>query len=162
MRRRIYTVLVGALLLIPTGYDVTAAVADPVPVVTTIRDQAGGPNVRWDRDKYCRYQSLERGNWTNREVRLTIECAVMHWPTSLATALYVANRESNFRHTARNTSSGACGIYQHIPRYWYGRVFNFVDHHPRWRVKASCFNARTNILVSINMAHHHGWGPWSM
>jgi hypothetical protein len=117
-----------------------------------------------ERLSHCRYGSLD-GNWKvwgTREVKRTIECAAQKFPTSLSTALYVADRESGFYARAVNPSSGTCGIFQHMPQYWPGRVAAFRHAHPAIKISPSCFNARSNVLVAIWMAHTGGWGPWGM
>lgn len=112
---------------------------------------------RWER---CRFKTLQPAPWTVKEVHKTIHCAVLHWPVSHQTADYVAMRESGMRYDATNPSSGACGIYQHLPRYWPGRVAEFNRSLPRWDARPGCYNARANVLVAIRMAHNGGWGPW--
>jgi soluble lytic murein transglycosylase-like protein len=114
---------------------------------------------RW---RTCRFGTLvdPRWTWTRYEVQQTIRCAVRHYPVSLSHAMYVADRESSFFAKARNPSSGACGIYQHLPSYWPVRVRSLARAHPRWSLAGSCYSARSNVLVAIWMAHTSGWGPW--
>jgi hypothetical protein len=72
-------------------------------------------------------------------------------------ALYVADRESEFRPKAYNGYSGASGIFQHLSRYWPGRAdaFGFGG----W----SAFNARANIMVTMRMVHRQGdWSDWGV
>jgi len=71
-------------------------------------------------------------------------------------ALAIAQRESGLAWYAVNPSSGAAGVYQHLPQYWKARVLSY----PALRLGPSVFNARSNILVAIRMAHSGGWGPW--
>ena len=86
------------------------------------------------------------------------------------TAHYVAHRESGVYMWpwARNTISGACGVFQHIPSYWSGRVMAnvpakwFGRHGWTQSNMVKCTNARANILVTIHMAYKDGWGPWGM
>lgn len=106
----------------------------------------------------CRYQSVEPGKWTPDEVRWTIRCASDHFNVDYRYAMYVAQRESHLQATARNPYSGACGIFQHMPAYFEGRLQAVPDHFRRWR--DSCFNARSNILAALWMAHRYGWGAW--
>lgn len=114
----------------------------------------------WRHDR-CRYQSVEVGKWTPDEVRWTIRCAADHFGVSADTALYVAQRESNLEWWATNRYSGACGIYQHLPRYWPSRYESFLARRPGLApVRPSCYNARSNVLVALNMAAS-SWGPWS-
>lgn len=114
---------------------------------------------RWN---FCRFQAVDNAPWTQREVHLTIHCALAHWPTSHSTADYVASRESGMRATALNTSSGACGVYQSLDELWPGRIAAFNRALPRWNAAPSCFNARSNVLWAIRQAHMGGWGPWSL
>lgn len=146
LRRSLTTALVLGLLAVMvllTAGNSTAKVAD----------------WRWNR---CRFQSVEKQQWSEREIHLTIHCAVNKFPTSHSTADYVAQRESGMNHDSVNAYSGACGVYQHIPRYWPGRQGAFERAHPAWRIREGCFNARSNVLVSIWMAHNNGWSPWGM
>lgn len=100
----------------------------------------------------------------NRAMRQTVWCVSHRLHETGAfrrTALYVAARESGFNAGATNSYSGACGIYQHIPHYWPGRFHAFGAQ--RWgRMSPSCYNGRSNIIVSLTMAKRGGWGPWSM
>lgn len=129
MRKVMTTVLVGALLLIPT----TAHAKNPE----------------------CRF------GLGTRAMRRTIWCMVNKYPVpgGVRKALYIADRESGDVHTATNSSSGACGIYQHIPTYWPGR---YATYSPAkfGPMPSSCYNGRTNIIVTILMVQRSGWGPW--
>lgn len=112
-----------------------------------------------ERQDKCRYQSVEKGRWTRDEVVWTIRCAAQKFGVDVSTALYVADRESNMEWWAQNPS-GACGIYQHMPAYFESRLQAVPDHFRRW--KDSCFNARSNILAALWMAHRDGWGAWGL
>jgi hypothetical protein len=94
-----------------------------------------------------------KGTW---QVRQLIRCAAAYWqvPGGADTALAIADRESQFRPDAYNTS-GCAGIYQHMLEYWPGRASDYG--FPGW----SAFNARANIIVTIKMVKQGGWGPWS-
>lgn len=116
-----------------------------------------------DRERFCRYGSLENPGartWSDLEVRKTIACATDRWDVAFDTALYIAERESGLHERAVNTSSGACGVFQHIPRYWPGRVAHFDNVAPRWNASPQCFNPRSNVLVSVKMMAAGGFGPW--
>lgn len=139
MKKTLAAVLVGALLLIPTTGS-----------AHTKKEMAR-------RHVHCRYASYQDTwrHWTETETRMTLSCMMDHNPTvSRSHAFYVADRESSFYAYARNTSSGACGIFQHMPRYWPSRAATFGFGG------ASCFNARANIMVTIRMVRQGGWGPW--
>lgn len=90
-------------------------------------------------------------------VKALIKCAAPRLGVSTSTALAVAWRESHYQPGARNPSSGTCGVFQHMPRYWPERVRHFY-----WGHDPSCFNGRTNVLVSLRMVRAGGWGPWGM
>ena len=62
------------------------------------------------------------------------------------------NRASTQR--AYNSWSCAKGIYQHLCRYWPSRAdaYGFDD----W----SAYNARANVMVTMRMVKHYGWGAW--
>jgi len=116
-----------------------------------------GP-LRWDGESWgsCR---LPSGN--DHEVMRLIRCAVDHYPTDLQTALYVAERESGYEPSAYN---GTCcaGVYQQHLDYWPGRVIAYSHAaSPDLDVQGSPYDARSNVLVSIWMAHHSGWGAWT-
>lgn len=87
-------------------------------------------------------------------VKRLIRCAANHWGVDVSKALYIADRESNFRPEAYNSWSCAKGIYQHICTYWPDRAFKFGFKG------RSAFNARANIIVSMKMVSRVGWGPW--
>lgn len=87
-----------------------------------------------------------------------IRCAVHRWPVSGGTprALSVASCESHFRPDAYGNGNG--GVFQHRLPYWQGRF----DAQPTWwRLKPNIYNGRTNVIVSIRMAHASGWSAWS-
>jgi hypothetical protein len=94
-----------------------------------------------------------RGTW---QIKRLIRCAALHWkvPGGPQMALYIANRESKFRPNAYNPS-GCAGIYQHMLKYWPGRADAYG--FPGW----SAFNARANIIVTMEMVQRGGWGPWA-
>lgn len=94
-------------------------------------------------------------------MRQTLTCVVHKvGGVDLGHARYVANRESGFQAHARNGSSGACGIFQHLPRYWPSRYHKYAHHHRWGHEPGKCFNGRSNIIVSIHMVKDVGWGPW--
>ena len=98
---------------------------------------------------------------TDQQVQRLIRCAVDHFPTSLRTALYVADRESGYETHADN---GTCcaGVYQQHTSYWPGRVAAYNRAMPRrLDVSTSVYNGRANVLVSIRMAHRSSWAAWS-
>lgn len=139
--KRLFTVLVAGTLMLG---------------LMAVPAQAG-----W-RQKQCTYQSLEPGHWTYRENHLTEECFAKKLGVSVATAHYVVDRESGHNEKAYNSYSGAAGLYQHLSRYWAGRVSAFDNLLDRYRVKnRSVWNPRANALVAMAMVRTSGWGAWT-
>jgi hypothetical protein len=93
------------------------------------------------------------GRW---HVKKLIRCAANRWDVGVRKALYVADRESDFRPRAFNRSSCAKGVFQHLCRYWDGRAYayGFKGKSP--------YNARANIIVTMKMVKRYGWSPWGM
>jgi hypothetical protein len=93
---------------------------------------------------------------STHQLKKMIRCAARHWPVEGGAhkALSVARCESHFDPGAFNPS-GYAGVYQQATRYWPGRsgTYGFRDY--------SVYNGRANIMVSVRMAHRHGWDPWS-
>lgn len=110
----------------------------------------------------CRLSmSNGRPGYQPADVRRLIHCAADRWPVDISTAMYVADRESNFQPHAYNPS-GASGVYQHMAHLWPARIASFLRNTGRrFDVRhTSPFNARANVLVTIRMVHQGGWGPW--
>jgi hypothetical protein len=114
--------------------------------------------LKWQSD---RWRSCALPYQTDRQVKRLIRCAVDHFPTTMRVAMYVAARESGYEHTAFNGSCCA-GVYQQHTSYWGGRVATYNRAMPKsLDVSTSVYNGRANVLVSIRMAHHGGWGAWT-
>jgi hypothetical protein len=114
-----------------------------------------------DRERWCRYGSLDGqpGHWTETEVRKTIDCALDRWPADRATVYAIAERESGLNARALNTEgSGACGVFQHIG--FTPRLQKFNQQVPQGNAGPSCFNGRSNVLVSVRIMSNSGFGPW--
>lgn len=92
-------------------------------------------------------------------IKRLIRCAAARWPVpgGAEKALDVARCESGFRPNAYG--NGNAGVFQHRLPYWEGRYEAYTRR--RWRLFESVYNGRTNVIVSIRMAHDIGWGPWS-
>lgn len=113
----------------------------------------------------CRFQGMDRGKWTDHEVKATIRCATDHYQVAGGTrkALCVARHESGFEATANNTRSTALGVYQVLVDTWSGWHGHLRSRwwHRGWELSHSRLNARANVIVSIRIAHAGGWGPWA-
>jgi hypothetical protein len=137
--------IVSLAVLCITGATMNAATAKPATY--------------W-RSHECRYQGLDgKKGFSAWEVQVTIHCAAAKFGVNVGTALYIADRESSFFAHALNPYSGACGVFQHIPRYFAARLAA-VPKRFQWEAP-SCMNARSNILAALWMARY-GWGPWSL
>jgi hypothetical protein len=88
------------------------------------------------------------------QVKQLIRCAAAYYGISAERSLYIANRESNFKPKAYNSSSCAKGVFQHLCRYWPDRAYAYG--FKGW----SAFNARANIIVTMRMVRRYGWEPW--
>jgi hypothetical protein len=110
----------------------------------------------------ARFKTLDwpKDRFGEREIRLTIQAA---FGDQASTATRVAECESGLNPRAYNSSSGASGIFQHLRRYWRGRVLSLTSTTGRWAMRetASVFNARANIIVAARMVQGSGWGAWS-
>lgn len=113
--------------------------------------------------------SMEPESIRRRMVAL-IRCATDRWPVpgGIKKALDVAYCESGDNLWPWAHYMGSLGVFQQNGRYWQDRVNTYLkrDWFPgKWnrihRVPEGAYNARANVLVSIQMAHRSGWGPWS-
>ena len=110
-------------------------------------------------------------------VKALIRCAFT-WagiPEEIDTAYYVASRESGMQPWATNPVAstvcrpysanpyGSCGLFQHLARYWPGRVSAYL--HERWFPHTwphvPVLQARANVMVTAIMVKQGGWSPWS-
>ncbi len=127
------------------------------PVTGTTR---ASREFRWDE---CRFGGLQRAPWTVREIVLTIRCAERRWPVpgGVPKALDVARCESG-ADLKDPGGDGYAGTFQQAERYWPGR---WRAYNPRsWDkpLPNAAAQPRSNVVVSIQMAHARGWGAdWS-
>lgn len=113
--------------------------------------------------------SMEPDKVRHRMIQL-IRCAIARWPVpgGLNKALDVAYCESGDNLWPWAHYMGSLGVFQQNGKYWQSRVNTYLK--PEWfpgrwnrihKVPEGAYNARANVLVSIQMAHKSGWGPWS-
>ncbi len=76
-------------------------------------------------------------------------------PEDVAWAMRVMKCESGGNPNAKNSSSGASGLFQHMPQYWDGRASK--AGFPG----ASIFDPEANIAASAYLFYHGGPGHWS-
>ncbi len=108
--------------------------------------------------KECSYQTLQKGNWTVWEIKKTIQCAIDKWPVQggFKKALTVAECESG-SDLRDPGGDGYIGTFQQAERYWSGRRNEY--NPPTWKHPLAKWgdNPRSNVIVSIKMAHAKGW-----
>jgi hypothetical protein len=83
--------------------------------------------------------------------RCFIRRAAGHFHQSLSRAYYIAHRESRYNYKATNSSSGAAGLYQFMPRTWASTPYH----------KQSPYNPRWAALAAMWMWKHGGYSHWS-
>ena len=142
MRRFLAFLLLGVLFLQAT------------PLTANAHDHSW----RWGK---CRFQYKDgKKNWSPTEVKLTIKCAEHKFPSSLTTALYIAERESGFRQFAKNPYSSASGVYQFIDSTWSSLRYNHLSKFARrWKLHTSVWDARANVMIAVKWAARSGWCP---
>ena len=110
---------------------------------------------RW---KQCRFQSLENRIWSDREERLTAECAARRFDVGLETFFRIGSCESGWNRLAYNPAGPYLGIFQHAANSWAGRV---RAYRPRgWGIEPAWTNSRTQVVVSARMMRDVGTSPW--
>lgn len=106
----------------------------------------------------CR--TSDGNGWSDRDVRQGIKCAVGHFSVKggKSKALSVAKCESHF--DEHNYFAGHYGVYQFLRSTFNSAISHMHTLVRRFDLKKRIYNARTNILVAIKLAHH-SWRPWS-
>jgi hypothetical protein len=83
--------------------------------------------------------------------RCFIRRAARHFHQPLSQAYYIAHRESHYNYKVTNSSSGAAGLYQFMPRTWGSTPYH--RHSP--------YNPRWAALAAMWMWKHGGYSHWS-
>lgn len=115
-----------------------------------------------------RFETVFHPQWTYDETVWTIRWSADRFHVSASTMLCIGHRESgsSLDEDAVNDNGGpgdALGLFQHLRRYWDGRVHTYNAGVGRWlkvQPNASPFSARANALVTARMMHTGGLGPW--
>lgn len=76
-------------------------------------------------------------------------------PSDVDKALRVISCESGGDPNAQNASSGAAGLFQHIPRYWAERAASIG------LPGASIFDPVANVAAAAYLVYTEGWSPWA-
>jgi soluble lytic murein transglycosylase-like protein len=64
--------------------------------------------------------------------------AAKRYGQSRGQALYIAHRESRYNWRVTNSSSGAAGLYQFMPRTWQSTPYRkHSPYHPKWAALAA-------------------------
>ena len=87
-----------------------------------------------------------------RIARCFIYRAARHYRQSTQQALSIAHRESRLNWRATNSSSGAAGLYQFMPRTWQSTPYrHHSPYHPKWAA-----------LAAMWMWKRGGYSHWSL
>lgn len=160
MRR---TITAGLTLLILAG--VTGQARQEATATRPLQYRAAAAQDARERPGPCpiRWKAAYYRDGDTEPVRRLIRCAVRRWsvPGGLTKAFAVADCEDGFRPDAYNPGGclgyGCYSIYQQHGRWWPGRAETLLPD--RWEVGHGSFNARANVLVSIQQVHRAG--TWS-
>lgn len=160
--RRILTF--GVALSLATALTISEALPNVAHAQTAERPTWGE---RFDR---VRYRSLDwpRDAFSSYENRLSVHAAAVRFNVAEGYMICVVDRETGgtWNEFAYNSSSGASGLFQHLIKYWAGRVAAYraaMADRPKLQIRAgvSPFNARANILVSarlMSIGQYFHWG----
>jgi len=143
---------IGLALLIVVGLASMSVQANAAP----------SWNERW---QTARFKTLEypKESFSDHELVLTLKAVSRLKGFSFSRANCIALRESGYNEFARNTYSGAAGVFQHLPNYWPGRADAYASNAGPLAIKPnpSPFNGRANIIVSGSMMGRGMWSHWS-
>ena len=110
----------------------------------------------------CQFDYLDSAAWTHREELVTARCLVQHFPVSggLPKLDSVIDCESHWnRFVVGGAGDNYVGLGQHDSGSWSYRVNAYEPAH--WNLKSPWWNARSNLTVTVRMAHSSGWGAWA-
>jgi soluble lytic murein transglycosylase-like protein len=83
--------------------------------------------------------------------RCFIKRAAQHYRQPVSQAYYIAHRESRYNWRVTNSSSGAAGLYQFMPRTWASTPYRkHSPYDPRWA-----------SLAAMWMWKHGGQSHWN-
>jgi hypothetical protein len=126
--------------------------------------QAAAPGTQTQeiREKTCRYQWVDRGQWTAREERRTALCVLDHWSVEGGWTKFrqVGACESGWWRFASNGGS-YLGLFQHEAGSWISRVRWAMPSGWRVGAWARWTNSRAQIVTTARMVHASGWGAWA-
>jgi hypothetical protein len=145
LRRAALTTMAGAALAL------TLVLALPGSTATAATKHSGGPCA----NRLCtKYQANTPSCWNqhgrSQIARCFIARAASHFRQSKSQAYSIAWRESRYNWRVTNSSSGAAGLYQFMPRTWNSTPYHkHSPYHPRWAA-----------LAAMWMWAHGGYSHW--
>ncbi len=100
-----------------------------------------------------------------RRMRRLIRCIFDRFaPAEASFAVVIAERESSLYPWAYNRATDCRGLFQHLGRYWPGRVEAYLERdwyrRDKWP-ELSAFNPHANAIAAAKMVRASGWGAWS-
>jgi len=125
---------------------------------------ASAAPVNKEHKQECSFNGMnDQVDWTNREEFRTGWCVVHKWSipggfAKLDSVFTCESGSSSWNRWAYNPN-GHVGLGQHDEDSWPGRVRTYEPR--RWELKPSWKNSRTQVVVTVLMVRHLGWGPWS-
>jgi soluble lytic murein transglycosylase-like protein len=135
-----------------------AAVACAIVLATSAApaSAAGKSNDGPCANRLCtKYEANTKSCWKNHSRAKTARCfirrAARHFHQPVSQAYYIAHRESRYNWRVTNSSSGAAGLYQFMPRTWQSTPYRkHSPYHPRWAA-----------LAAMWMWKHGGYSHWN-
>jgi hypothetical protein len=135
-----------------------AAVAFAIVLATSTAPAkaAGKPHHGPCANRLCtKYVANTKSCWKNhgraKVARCFIKRAARHYRQPLSQAYAIAHRESRYNWRVTNSSSGAAGLYQFMPRTWQSTPYRkHSPYHPRWAA-----------LAAMWMWKHGGYSHWN-
>ena len=88
------------------------------------------------------------------EMQRIVTQAAGEYGVDPAQLLRIPPRESGWNADTQNCSSGACGLFQHLPGYWPGRA------EAIGMPGADCRDPLANARAAAMMFSRSGFGPW--
>jgi len=108
-------------------------------------------------NKLCtKYKSGTPSCWSKGSRAKISRCfiyrASRHYRQSTSHALHIAHRESRFNWRVTNSSSGAAGLYQFMPRTWQSTPYRkHSPYNPKWASLAAMWMWKRGGLSHWNL-----------
>jgi hypothetical protein len=134
----------------------TLAFALMLTITTTNAAAAGKPHRGPCANRLCTKDIPKtKSCWSlhsrTKVARCFIKRAALHYKQPVSQAYYIAHRESRYNWRVTNSSSGAAGLYQFMPRTWQSTPYRkHSPYQPRWAA-----------LAAMWMWKHGGYSHWN-